>query len=63
MTQPEIEPQSPRPLTNTLPTRPMGRYIYIYIFPQDINITSYLLHYELVLLVLYDYFVFDKYAH
>ena len=28
MTQPRIEPRSPRPLVNTLPTRPMSRLIY-----------------------------------
>ena len=32
MTWPGIEPRSPRPLTNTLPTWPMGRFIIIYIF-------------------------------
>ena len=26
MTQPGIEPRSPRPLANTLPTRPMSRF-------------------------------------
>ena len=32
MTRPGIEPRSPGPLANTLPTRPMSRlYIYIYI--------------------------------
>ena len=32
MTRPEIEPRSPGPLANTLPTRPMSRFIYIYIY-------------------------------
>ena len=32
MTQPGIEPQSPRPLVNTLLIRPMARLIYIYIY-------------------------------
>ena len=32
VTQPGIKPQSPRPLANTLPTRPMSRFsFYIYV--------------------------------
>ena len=30
MTRPGIEPRSPRPLANTLPTRTMSRFLYIY---------------------------------
>ena len=32
MTQPRIEPQSPRPLANNLPARPMSRFPHIFIF-------------------------------
>ena len=31
-TRPGIEHMSPGPLANTQPTRPMSRYIYIYIY-------------------------------
>ena len=30
LTRPGIEPRSPRPLANTLPTRPMSQYCYMY---------------------------------
>ena len=32
MTRPGIEPMFPGPLTNTLPTWPMSRYIYLFFF-------------------------------
>ena len=32
MMRPGIEPRSPGPLVNTLPTRLMSQYIYIYIY-------------------------------
>ena len=44
MTQPGIEPRSPRPLVNTLPTRPMSRQIHIYSFIHTYIYTCIYIH-------------------